>query len=780
MPNSAPATEFDRSLVKLSVRDDASFVSRGETVLATASDGFIEGGAEEGLFVQQTRMLSLYRCRLGGRKPLAISLSNVTQDRWLGYYILAAPGVDGGDKSSPQSASQHTLELRLGRCVGEGMHEDYDLANYTQQRVSVRLTLEIDGDFADQDETKEERQQQGELKRQWKRGPEAAELRLDYRVRHRYSHQGNRGTASLHRALTLRILNSDSPPQRRGRFIHFDIELPPQGRWHACLVWIAEVEGVPLPAPGCAVGLHQHTPQPMASARDDTERRFLQEASAFTSDESETLAPVVIDALKQARRDLLALRLPRFDHGQRGWVAAAGVPMFVALFGRDGLNTAIQAAPLGPELLSGTLTELARWQGREDNAWRDEQPGRILHEAHQGPLKQLCFNPKARYYGSLTASTLYVIAVARLWQWTGSRDQVAPLVDVATRALRWLESCRLEDHGVFYAARTRSKQGISSQSWKDSHDAITHLDGSEASQPVATCEEQGLAYAAKLGFAEVLHAFGRDEEAQRLVQQAQEFRRRFNEAYWMEDEGCFAMGVDAHRQQVCSIGSNALHCLATGIAEDDYVPRVLQRLFEPDMFNGWGIRTLSSKHPAYNPYAYHRGTVWPVEHGPFALGTQRFGHYDRVAQICKAQFELASLFDYRRLPECLSGHPRDAEHPFPALYPAANAPQAWSAATVVSMVQAILGLQPFAPYHLLLVDPHLPEWLPALTVHHLRVGDAQVSLRFDRQPDGKSNFKVLEQRGEIRVVRAPAPWPLVFGSGAGLRAQLRELMDLAE
>jgi glycogen debranching enzyme len=248
----------------------------------------------------------------------------------------------------------------------------------------------------------------------------------------------------------------------------------------------------------------------------------------------------------------------------------------------------------------------------------------------------------------------------------------------------------------------------------------------------------------------------------------------------MEDEGCFAMGVDAHKQQVRSIGSNALHCLATGIADEDCVPRMLQRLFEPDLFNGWGIRTLSSKHPAYNPYAYHRGTVWPVEHGPFALGTQRFGQYDRVAQICKAQFELASLFDYRRLPECLSGHPRDAEHPFPALYPAANAPQAWSAATVVSMVQAILGLQPFAPYGLLLVDPHLPEWLPALTVHHLRVGDAAVSLRFDRQPDGKSTFKVLEQRGEIRVVRAAAPWSLVFGSGAELRAKLRELIDLAE
>ena len=212
MPNSAPATEFDRSLVRLHVRDDAAFVSHGDTVLATACDGFIEGGRDEGLFVHQTRMLSRYRCRLAGRRPLPVALSNVRQDRWLGYYILAAPGQGEADLRAPQAASQQTLELRIARVVGEGMHEDYDLANYTQQAVSVRLTMEIDGDFADQDETRDGREQQGELTRHWRRGEDASELRLDYRARHRYQHQGNRGTASIHRALTLRIANAGSRP----------------------------------------------------------------------------------------------------------------------------------------------------------------------------------------------------------------------------------------------------------------------------------------------------------------------------------------------------------------------------------------------------------------------------------------------------------------------------------------------------------------------------------------------------------------------------------------
>lgn len=778
MTVSAPNTDFDRSLVRLRIRDDATFVSHGDTVFAPDEEGFVEPRPDIGLFVHQTRLVSLYRLRLGGRRPLLVSGSSVTQDRWLGYYILAATGP-AEERGSPQSASQQTLELRLARTVGEGMHEDYDLTNWTQEPLQVRMTLEVDGDFADLDETiKGERQQNGELRRDWKRVGDNWELRFDYRVRRRYSQQRERGTASLHRALVMRIANADSPPRRRGRFIHFDLELPPKGKWHACLEWVPEVEGETLRPPDCAAGVHDQINRG-GSARDGTERRFLKEASGFSSGESETLAPVVVDALKQARRDLLSLRLPRFDHGQRGWVTAAGVPMFVGLFGRDALQTAIQAAPLGPELLRGTLVELERWQGRVDNAWRDEQPGRILHEAHTGPLKVLNYLPKARYYGTLTAATLFPAAVAVLWQWSGDREAVAPLLDPALRALRWLETCRQEDHGVFYAVRTRSRQGISNQTWKDSDDSIVYEDGTTAPQPVATCEEQGLVYAAKLGMAGVLAAFDRRDEARRLAAEASEFRKRFNERYWMEEEGCFAMAIDPDQRQVRSIGSNALHTLSTGIADEALVPRLLQRLCEPDMYNGWGIRTLSSKHRAYNPYAYHRGTVWPVEHGPFAMGAYRYGMHDRVDQIARGMFELASLFDYRRLPECIAGHPRNQEHPFPALYPSANAPQAWSAATVVSLMQAMLGLQPFAASGLLLVDPHLPEWLPTITVHHLRVGEAAVSLRFDRQPDGRTNHEVLEIQGELQVLRAPSPWSLVLSAGVGLKRKLAAIQDLA-
>jgi glycogen debranching enzyme len=181
-------------------------------------------------------------------------------------------------------------------------------------------------------------------------------------------------------------------------------------------------------------------------------------------------------------------------------------------------------------------------------------------------------------------------------------------------------------------------------------------------------------------------------------------------------------------------------------------------LFAPDLFSGWGVRTLSTAHPAYNPYAYHRGTIWPVEHGPFAVGAYRYGQHAYVERICRAQFELASLFDHAQLPECVAGHHRDAEHPFPALYPAANAPQAWSATTPYTLLQAMLGLQPFAPLKLLFIDPFLPPWLPEITIANMRVGEACVSLRFYRTPRGASNYKVLAKTGTLRIVRQPSPW----------------------
>jgi glycogen debranching enzyme len=385
-------------------------------------------------------------------------------------------------------------------------------------------------------------------------------------------------------------------------------------------------------------------------------------------------------------------------------------------------------------------------------------------------------NPLGRYYGSITTSAFYPVIVSELWHWTGDKELVRPFVEPALKGLRWLDEYADFDRDGFYEYQTRSEQGTRNQGWKDSEDAIVHEDGSQAPVPIATCEEQAFVYLAKLHLSELLWWLDEKDDARRLHHEATELKKRFNEVFWIEDLGFFAMALDGEKRPVRSIGSNAGHCLAAGIVDEQLVKRTADRLFERDMFSGWGIRTLSDRHPAYNPYSYHRGSVWPVEHGSFAVGFVRYGLHQHVHRICRAQFEAASLFDFYRLPELFTGHPHDADHPFPAHYPNANSPQAWSASAVWCLLQSIFGLYPYAPLNLLLVDPHLPTWLPELTIRNLHVGAAVIDLRFTRTVKGESEYEVLDKRGTLHLVRQPSPWSLTATFGERFQDVLTSLL----
>jgi glycogen debranching enzyme len=743
-------------------------------VLATERDGFIRGGEDHGLMVHQTRLLSLYRYLINEEEPRPVALSNVEQHTWLGYYIALPPGVrkerDYGS-GQMEAISQQTIELRLSRYVADGMHEDVDITNFTQEKTAFTLTLEVDADFADIDETKWGREQQGRLQRDWLGHEGAGELHFDYRVEHTFDNQEGRGTKSLHRGLLLRIDNAKSAPRYEGNQISFEVELEPQGEWHACLNLTPFIDGRWLETLyGC---------RSFSGTNNEYDRRrkiFLTEATSFSAPQAETLAPVVIGALEQARRDLASLRLYDLDQNERAWTTAAGLPVYQALFGRDSLTAAWQAALLGPDMMKGSLPELARWQGREVNDWRDEQPGKMLHEAHDGPTKVLNINSRQRYYGSITTSGFYPVAVSELWHWTGDKELIRPLIEPALKALKWLDDYGDLDGDGFYEYITRSRQGVRNQAWKDSADAIIYEDGRLVEPPIATCEEQGFAYLAKLHMSEVLWWMDEKDTAKRLFHEAEELKKRFNEAFWMEDEGFFALGLDPQKRQIKSITSNPGHCLATAIVDQALVPRTALRFIADDLFSGWGVRTLSSLHPAYNPYSYHRGSVWPVEHGTFAVGFMRYGYQRVVELIAQAQFEAAALFDFYRLPELFSGHGRDADHPFPAFYPQACSPQAWSASAIFCMLQAMLGLYPYAPLNMLLVDPFLPEWLPEITLENLRVGSGTVTIRFYRRKDGRSDYEVLDKRGPLHVFRQPSPWSLTAGFAERLKDALTSLL----
>lgn len=760
-------------LVRLRPRVNTLYLSQNRTVLATDRDGFIRDGADHGLFVHETRLLSHYRYLINDDPPRPVALSNVEQHTWLGYYIMLPPGVEEErDSGSGQmeTVSQQTLELRLSRYVGDGLHEDIDLTNFTQQPTAFTLTLEVDADFADVAETKGERQQQGALARVWRAASGGWELYFDYKVEHAVNHQGETGTKRLHRGISLRIENATSVPAYDDR-ITFTVELGPRGTWHACVNLIPFIDGRWLqPLYRCRFFSGTH------NEYDRRRKIFLSEATRFTAPQTETLAHVVTGALEQAKRDLAALRLYDLDRGERAWTTAAGLPIYVALYGRDALTAAWEAALASTDLLKGTLPELARWQGREINDWRDEQPGKMLHEAHDGPLKMLNLNPHARYYGSITTSGFYPVVMSELWHWTGDKELIRPLVAPALNALKWLDTYGDLDGDGFYEYKTRSEQGTKHQAWKDSPDAIVYEDGAQVEPPIATCEEQGFAYLAKLHMSEVLWWLDEKGEAKRLFHEAGELKKRFNEAFWMEGEGYFALGLDARKRQIKSITSNPGHCLATAIVDESLVPRTALRFIADDLFTGWGVRTLSCAHPAYNPYSYHRGSVWPVEHGTFAIAFARYGYMRVVELLAQGMFEAAALFDFYRLPELFSGHQRDEDHPFPAIYPQANSPQAWSASAVFCLLQAMLGLYPYAPLNMLLVDPHMPDWLPEITLSNLRVGCAVLTIRFYRRKDGAGDYEILDKRGPLHVLRQPSPWSLTAGFAERLKDALTSLL----
>ena len=368
--------------------------------------------------------------------------------------------------------------------------EDVDLTNYTQQPVEFELKLEVAADFADQEETVKKREQFGHLTESWRKNDQdRRELLFDYVACHHYDHQGDAGDTSIHRSVTLQIADCTTTPTYVEHCISFKVSLDPLEHWHTCVLIAPHIEGEPdYPLYEC------YAFEPTESFFDVSRRRFLDEAAAFTTPVSQTLAPVVVSALEQAKHDQASLRLHDLDQGERAWIMAAGISIFVALFGRDTLTASCQAGMVSSQMIQGILPALARLQGTKVDDWRDEQPGRMLHEAHTGPLATLGFNPRARYYGAATTSGFYPFAVTELWHWTGDKDLVPPFVEPALRALQWKDTWADLNGDGFTEYLTHSKQGTKNQGWKDSGDAIVYEDGTQVEPPIAMCEEQAFLY----------------------------------------------------------------------------------------------------------------------------------------------------------------------------------------------------------------------------------------------------------------------------------------------
>jgi glycogen debranching enzyme len=446
-------------------------------------------------------------------------------------------------------------------------------------------------------------------------------------------------------------------------------------------------------------------------------------------------------------RDLRAL----YTSTDHGGILAAGIPWYVAVFGRDALVASHQLLSVNPGPARDALRLLAHYQGTKDDPWRDEEPGKILHEIRRGELAGAGLVPHSPYYGSVDATPLFVFLWAQYFRWTGDHEFATELLPNVRAALEWIDRYGDRDGDGFVEYQTRSPAGILNQGWKDSRDAIVHADGRLATGPIALVEVQGYVYMAKQRAADVFDALADFRTAARLREEAEDLRRRFHQAYWMPDERYYALALDGEKRQVRTITSNPGHCLYADILEPQGAAEVARRLLQPDMFSGWGIRTMSKSGVAYNPMSYHNGSVWPHDNAMIVAGLKRYGFMKATNRVATAIFDTAIHADYMRLPELFCGFTRRTPNR-PVDYPVACSPQAWAAGAPVLMLQAMLGISARAHVNTLTVNqPHLPPWLNVVELRNLRVGDSSISLVFRREGE-ITGFSLFDRKGDVRVL----------------------------
>ncbi len=434
---------------------------------------------------------------------------------------------------------------------------------------------------------------------------------------------------------------------------------------------------------------------------------------------------------------------------------AAGVPWFVALFGRDSLITALQVLAYDRDVATETLRLLADRQGTKEDDWRDEQPGKILHELRVGEYARMGKIPQDPYYGTIDATPLFLILLGRHAAWSGSLDLFRELRSHVDAALDWMDRNTAE-HGGYLAYDSRSGKGLANQGWKDSGDAIVNRDGSLARPPIALVEVQGYAYEAKVRLADLFERDGDGDRAGRLRADAADLRKRFNRDFWTGDETGYALALQRDGEPCAVVASNPGQAMATGIVDEDHARRTAELLMDRPMFTGWGIRTFAEGQRRYNPIGYHLGTVWPHDNSLIAAGFRRYRLDDQATTLFESLLEAAMRFGEYRLPETFGGF-RRADFGVPVRYPVACHPQAWAAGSVPYLLATVLGLEADAfSRRLRIVRPSLPAFLDCVELHGLRVGEASASLRFSRRGDGIV-VDTLALDGDLDVaVDAPA------------------------
>ncbi|GAB3244392.1 amylo-alpha-1,6-glucosidase [Nocardioides dilutus] len=651
--------------------DSEVTLMEGTTFCISDPLGDVGSHLASGLYVRDSRVLSHWRLTMTTwhLEPLRVHRETPHSGTFL---LLAQPGPDTGGSE---------LLVTRRRLVGEGMREDFMIKSTGPDPTRLELMLAIDADFADLFAVKDGRASGGPERRIVVTGES---LDLSTVV----------GDSDLGVTVT-----SDPPAAITPSGLRWEVDLDGHGTWTSMVQVVVRVRGRRL-EPHHAAGV-----APELAVPERRRKEFRSNVPRLV-----TADRALADAIERSIDDVGTLRI--FDpDSPASPVIAAGSPWFMALFGRDSLLTSMMWLPFDPGLLAGTLTTLAAHQGTRVDLATEEEPGRILHEVRLGPDGTLALGGRNAYYGTVDATPLFVMAVAELLRWHPS-TMWADLIPHADRALTWMREFGDRDGDGFIEYARSTDAGLVNQGWKDSWDGINFADGTIAQPPIALAEVQAYAFAAYVARSDLAAATGDDVTARRWRGHAMELKSSFNEAFWLPDRGWYAVGLDHDKRPIDALTSNIGHCLWTGIADDDKAARVVEHLMSPEMFTGWGIRTLGAGMGAFNPMSYHNGSVWPHDTAICASGMARYGYLDEAQDVMVGLVDAAAYFA-GRLPELFGGFSR-GDPWIPVPYPAACSPQAWASAAPVQLLRALLRLEPAGAA--LVCNPALPERMLPLTL----------------------------------------------------------------
>lgn len=684
--------------------------------VVSALDGQINAEDEYGFFAGDTRVLSTYKYQVNGSAwtLLAIAHTGHGSAQW---YFQNPPVRD--ELGELEAGS---LAFVLKRRVDGALHDDLEITSYGLRPACVRLTLQIDADFADLFQVKSHTMP---ARLQMLRQQDGNALDLLYE------------RAGFRRGLQIRLESSQGSASISGSRMTFQLMLNHGDCWKCCLEASPKIDDRII---RLVHDPHRPEPDPVAEAH---------RGLVIDTD------PLLAEPFSCARNDLHALAMCQQDAPP---FVAAGVPWFLALFGRDSLFPALLGGLDGSWSAEGALHALAMYQADRRDDFRDAEPGKLPHELRQDELTFLGELPYSPYYGAHGLPSLYCLTLWHVWQWTGKRELLDRHMATALRCLQWCDQCGDRDGDGLQEYGTRSRKGYRNQAWKDAGDAIVDRHGRQPDVPLATVEMQGYLYAAREAMALLLEERGEPEKARELRNKARDLRARVEQRYWMEDEAFYALALDAKKRQVDAIASNAGHLLWTGLASPQRAAAVARRLLSPDMFSGWGLRTLSASNPAYNPLSYQRGSVWPFDSMLAAAGLWRYGHTKEAFTLMKAILDAAGCFEYARLPELFAGLDRE-HYGAPAPYQEANVPQAWSSAVPIMAAQLILGLVPDAPRQRCFISPRLPDWLTRLSLNGIRIGDGTLDIALRRLDNGETAIEHLHAE-KLEVLRSLPNLPL--------------------